>query len=175
MEGNIQAEKKIQLTKKLLDLAGVGADRLHLAWVSSAEAQRFVQVAGEVIETVKEKGPLDKEALSMRLDAAEMTVNGETIRWLVGKEVKITTDGDVYGRKWDVASYESVMHKELEREYQKNLIYLAIKDGATSVRAISKKIGVQLLRTSYLLADLERTNMVEFTGMDNSIPVFAAI
>ncbi len=156
-------------------MAGVGADRLHLAWVSSAEAQRFAQTATDVIASVKEQGPLDKEAFGLRLDAAELTVNGEAIRWLVGKEVKITTEGDVYGRNWDVGSYEAVMLKELEREYQKNLIYLAIKEGATSVRAISKKIGVQLLRTSYLLADLERTNRVEFTGMDNSIPVFAAL
>lgn len=156
-------------------MAGVGADRLHLAWVSSAEAQRFAQTAEDVVASVKKQGPLDAEALAMPLEAAEMTVNGEAIRWLVGKEIKITTEGDVYGRKWDVAGYEAVMHKELEREYQKNLIYLAVREGATSVRAISKKIGVQLLRTSYLLADLERTNRVEFTGMDNSIPVFAAL
>ncbi len=36
------------MTRKLLDLAGIGADRLHLAWVSSAEAQRFVDVVTDV-------------------------------------------------------------------------------------------------------------------------------
>ena len=40
---------------------------------------------------------------------------------------------------------------------------------------ISAKIDVDLLRVSYLLADLERTNMVEFTGMQDSKPVFAAL
>ena len=29
----------------MLDIAGIGADRLHVAWVSSAEAQRFADVA----------------------------------------------------------------------------------------------------------------------------------
>ena len=72
-------------------------------------------------------------------------------------------------------NYESVLHSELEREYQKNLIYLAIRGGCTSVRDISAKIGVDLLRVSYLLADLERTNKVEFTGMQDSKPVFAAL
>jgi len=159
----------------LLDLAGIGADRLHLAWVSSAEAQRFVEIATATVESVREQGPLDGETFAMALEAADMTLNGEAIRWLVGKEVKITTKGDVYGRSWDVESYEAVLHKELEREYQKNLIVLAIQKGSTSVRAISAEIGVDLLRVSYLLADLEKTNRVEFTGMEDSKPVFAAL
>jgi alkylation response protein AidB-like acyl-CoA dehydrogenase len=156
-------------------MAGIGAERLHLAWVSSAEAQRFVEIATATVESVKQQGPLDGEALAMALEAADMTVNSETIRWLVGKEVKITTKGDVYGRPWDVESYEAILHKELEREYQKNLIILAIKKGFTSVRDISAEIGIDLLRISYLLADLEKTNMVEFTGMKDHKPVFAVL
>jgi hypothetical protein len=156
-------------------MAGIGAERLHLAWVSSAEAQRFVEIATTTVESVKQQGPLDSEAFAMALEAADMTVNSETIRWLVGKEVKITTKGDVYGRPWDVESYEAILHKELEREYQKNLIILAIKKGFTSVRDISAEIGIDLLRISYLLADLEKTNMVEFTGMKDHKPVFAVL
>jgi len=156
-------------------MAGIGGDRLHLAWVSSAEAQRFVQVAKETIDSVTKLGKLDRQALSIQLDAAEITMNSETIRWLVGKEVKITKEGDVYGRTWDTEKYEKVLYSELEKEYQKNMICLAIKEGCTSVRDISKRIGLNLLRISYLLADLERTNRVEFTGMIESKPVFAAI
>ena len=126
-------------------------------------------------DSIKSQGPLDAERCSLALEACELTVNDETIRWLVGKEVKITREGDVYGRSWDVEKYESVMFKELEREYQKNMIYLAIREGAASVREVSTRIGVDLLRVSYLLADLERTNRVEFTGMQDSKPVFAAL
>jgi hypothetical protein len=154
-------------------MAGIGKDRLHLAWVSSAEAQRFVEVAETVIETVRQLGPL--KAKEMELSAAEMTVSGEIVRWLVGKEVKMTTKGDVYGRPWDTDSYEAFMDTVLEREFHKNLIYMAIKEGSTSVREISKKTGLPMLRISYLLADLEKTSKVEFTGTDNSIPVFAAL
>ena len=31
--------------------------RLHFSWISSAEATKFVEVATEVIRTVKETGP----------------------------------------------------------------------------------------------------------------------
>jgi len=163
------------MTQKLLEISGIGDERLHFEWVSSAEAQRFVEVVNTTTESIKKQGKLDADKFELELEALEMTVSGESIRWLVGKEVKITTEGDVYGRSWDLEKYESVLHKELEREYQKNMIYLAVREGKTSVRDISARIGVDLLQVSYLLADLERTNRVEFTGMQESKPMFAAL
>ena len=42
------------MSVKLLELAGIGKERLHLAWVSSAEAQRFAQIATEVTGSIKD-------------------------------------------------------------------------------------------------------------------------
>ena len=134
-----------------------------------------MEIASGVIDSIKNQGPLESKDWEMELSAAEMTINSETVRWLVGKEVTITSKGDVYGRKWDIVQYESVLDTILEREYHKNLIYLAIKEDCTSVRDISKKIGLDLQRVSYLLADLEKANMVEFEGMEDGKPVFAAL
>ncbi|MFO7557779.1 MAG: hypothetical protein R6X10_03025, partial [Desulfobacterales bacterium] len=83
--------------------------------------------------------------------------------------------GDVYGRSWDVTKYEKILDDALEREYHNNLILLALKDGVTSVRDISKKTGLEVLRISYLLADLERVGRAEFVGMTDSMPAFAAL
>ena len=163
------------MTQKLLDIAGIGKGRLHLAWVSSAEAQRFAEVATHTTTTVKDLGKFDPQAFSSALSAAETTLGGEDLRWLVGKEVKLTTSGDVYGRKWETARYESVIDAMLEREYYKNLIYQAVKEGCTSVRDISKMVGLELQKVSYLLADLEKTNQVEFKCMEDRKPVFATL
>ena len=154
---------------------GIGSGRLHLAWVSSAEAQRFVDVVTETTATIKALGPLDSKGFADQLAAAEATLTGETLRWMVGKEVTITSKGDVYGRKWDKNTFESILDQVLEREYHKQLILQAIKTGKTSVRDISASIGLDLRRISYLLADMEKTNMVEFTGMEDRKPVFAAL
>jgi len=159
----------------LLGLAGIGKERLHLAWVSSAEAQRFAQITTQVTDSIKSQGRFDPRAFTMELEAAQMTLQDEMLRWMVGKEVKIVKNGDVYGRDWDVEKYESILDSVLEREYNKNLIYLAIKDGFTSVRDINKKIGLDLLLISRLIADMEKTSKVQFTGMENKIPVFAAL
>ena len=163
------------MTQKLLDLAGIGKNRLHLAWVSSAEAQRFVEVATQVIQSIREQGEFEAENHKLQLDAAEKTLAGETIRWMVGKEVQITTKGDVYGRPWDKDTFEKILETALEREYHKNLILEAIREGCSAPRDIRQKIGLELKRISYLLADLEKTNKVEFKGMEASKPVFAVL
>jgi hypothetical protein len=163
------------MTQKLLEISGIGKDRLHLAWVSSAEAQRFVEIVTETTDSIKSQGKFDQDAFAYQLAAVEGTLSGETLRWLVGKELHITTEGDVYGRRWDTESFESILDSVLEREYQINLILEAIKDGCTSVRDVSAKIGLPLQRISYLLADMEKRSLVEFKGMEACKPVFAAL
>jgi hypothetical protein len=163
------------MTQRLLDLSGIGKERLHLEWLSSAEAQRFTEIAKKTVDSIKEIGPLDQDAFAMKLTAAEFTVNAESVRWLVGKELSITTKGDVYGRSWDVTKYEKVLDDALEREYHNNLIILALKDDITSVREISRQTGLEVLRISYLLADLERVGRAEFVGMTDRMPAFAAL
>jgi len=118
---------------------------------------------------------MDKESLGLQLEACEMTLNSENVRWLVGKELKITSQGDVYGRNWDVERYESLLDVHLEREYHKSLIYLSVKEGCESVREISMRTGLDLQRISYLLADLEKANRIEFTGMKERRAIFAAL
>jgi len=163
------------MTQKLLKLSGIGESRLHLAWLSSAEAQRFVDISTAVIDNVRTQGKFDKELFSMELAAAEETLKAETLRWMVGKEVKLLAKGDVYGRKWDKARFEAILDEVLEREYHKQLIRQAIIADFTSVRAISQRIGLGLKRISYLLADMEKTNMIEFKGHTECVPVFGAL
>lgn len=163
------------MTQKLLKLSGIGENRLHLAWLSSAEAQRYVDVSRTVISKIEEEGSFNPLLFPLELEAAEETLKSETLRWMVGKEVKTLSRGDVYGRKWEKAKFESILDSVLEREYHKQLIRQAIIAGYTSVRAISEKTGLELKRISYLLADMEKTNMIEFKGHTHCVPVFGAL
>ena len=172
LDGNVQAEKKILITQKLLDLARIGKDRLHLAWCSSAEGQRFAKIITDVTESIKSQGRFDFQAFKLELNAAEMTANSETLRWLVGKEVTLSVKGDVYGRRLDSDRYEAILTSVLEREYQQSLIGLALKQGFSSVRDISKHTGLELLRISQLLSEMEKTNRVVFKGHRDRVPVF---
>ncbi|MBN2062584.1 MAG: hydrogenase iron-sulfur subunit [Deltaproteobacteria bacterium] len=57
MEGNYYARRKFALLKGLLQHIGIEPNRLHFSWISSAEATKFVEVAKEVIGSVREAGP----------------------------------------------------------------------------------------------------------------------
>jgi heterodisulfide reductase subunit D len=56
--GNQHAEKRIEKTKKLLDLLGIGSDRLRLEWISAAEGEKFASVIKDFTEKLRSKGPL---------------------------------------------------------------------------------------------------------------------
>jgi hypothetical protein len=102
-----------------------------------------------------------------------MTLACEAVRWLVGKENKITAEGDVYGRPWDVDRFEMILDGVLRREYHKNLIHLAIEEGFSSVRDIREKTGLELKWISRLIADMEKRSRVELKEMKDNKPVFA--
>jgi len=59
--------KRITFLQELLDFMGLGG-RLHLAWISSAEAQRFVQVVSEFTEKIRKLGPNPLPAFSGNQD-----------------------------------------------------------------------------------------------------------
>jgi F420-non-reducing hydrogenase iron-sulfur subunit len=48
--------KRITLVQELLAFMGVKG-RVHLEWISSAEAQKFVQVISDFTETIRSLGP----------------------------------------------------------------------------------------------------------------------
>jgi F420-non-reducing hydrogenase iron-sulfur subunit len=48
--------KRITFLQELLGLLGL-EERLHLSWISSAEAQKFVQVVSDFTEKIRSLGP----------------------------------------------------------------------------------------------------------------------
>jgi len=49
-------KKRMVFMRELLNFIGIG-DRLHLEWISSAEAQKFTRVVSDFTEKIKELGP----------------------------------------------------------------------------------------------------------------------
>lgn len=57
-EGNYKALRRITLLKEVLAQFGIEESRLRLDWVSASEADKFVRVTQEMVEAVKNLGPL---------------------------------------------------------------------------------------------------------------------
>jgi coenzyme F420-reducing hydrogenase delta subunit len=60
--GNMFARRKLLLLRNLLEHVGIEKDRLSLAWISSAEGEKFAKVARETVEKVRQLGPAKKLA-----------------------------------------------------------------------------------------------------------------
>ncbi len=57
LEGNLNAARRVQHLKSLLDQIGLGSERLKMYHLSSAEAQRFAQIALEMTGRISLLGP----------------------------------------------------------------------------------------------------------------------
>ena len=57
LTGNLRARKRVEYAKKILDEVGVGGERLEMYNMSAAQGPRFVEVANEMNEKIKNLGP----------------------------------------------------------------------------------------------------------------------
>ena len=55
--GNHRQVEQFEVTKKLVNLLGIGDRRLRLEWISAAEGERFAQVMKEFVEDIRKEGP----------------------------------------------------------------------------------------------------------------------
>jgi F420-non-reducing hydrogenase iron-sulfur subunit len=55
--GNEQAEKRMEMTAELLDILGIGRDRMHLEWISASEGEKFARVMTQFTEQIRKLGP----------------------------------------------------------------------------------------------------------------------
>ncbi len=57
IDGNKSAEMRVKATSEILDLIGLGSDRLRLEWISASEGMKFAEVIRSFTEKIKELGP----------------------------------------------------------------------------------------------------------------------
>jgi len=57
ISGNEKAEKRIEMTADLLDILGLGRDRLRLEWISASEGEKFAKTMNEFTEKICSLGP----------------------------------------------------------------------------------------------------------------------
>ena len=57
ISGNERAEERVETTKELLDVLGVGSRRLRLEWISAGEGTKFAETMQHFVEELIELGP----------------------------------------------------------------------------------------------------------------------
>jgi F420-non-reducing hydrogenase iron-sulfur subunit len=165
----------MELVRYLLDLAGIGQDRLQVRWVSATEGQQFADYVTELTELLRQMGPLDRDKLGLQLAAVTRAINSPDLRWLLGMERQLTERGNVYHEKLDRAVYEDVVKAAAQEEYNRGLIYEALKAGPSTVRQIAAATGLPIYTISLRLNDLEKTSLVSIMGHEGHSPKFGVL
>ena len=62
-EGNLLTLKRYTLLKKMIVQFGIETDRVKLDWISASEAEKYVAAVSEMVEKVKQHGPLKKSTV----------------------------------------------------------------------------------------------------------------
>ena len=159
--GNYHAEEKMNRLKKLLEITGVSPERLYLDWVSAAEGVRFAQIVDSFTERIRQEGPLEKDdSLRQRLRAAELTVQSERVRWLLGNELNLLEKGNVYREKVSLEESDAVASEVIREEFFKSWLALILEENPMSMREMAALTGLSLGTISTSLTELEDSGEV---------------
>lgn len=75
--GNLEAEKRMENTKKILELLGISPDRLRLEWISASEGEKFAETTRDFTKKIGEMGasPLTTDLGEKSVKAPAKTVS----------------------------------------------------------------------------------------------------
>ena len=166
--GNYQAERKMQMTKCVLEKIGIEPERLYLDWVSAAEGRRFSEIVTDFTNKIKEMGSIKEiKDFKQKISIGESIVESERMRWLVGKEWELLENGNVYNEKINEAEFKDLVKRNIITEYNKERICSLITEKPQTVREISKELNFSKPEVFRYLTDMEnqgRVSLLDFKG-----------
>jgi len=163
LTGNIQAERKINLTRKLLNMAGIESERVLLDWVSAGEGERFSQVVRQFIEKIHHLGPfpLDQQKRG-KVQAVLASLEGEEIRWMVGKGPELMEKENVYHERLSQEKLEEIIEGTIRDELIKNQIIGLVESKPLAATEISQTLNLKLNETLNYLVSLVGEGKIGF-------------
>ncbi len=171
--GNYFAEKKMRMVENLLDMVGLGRERIYLDWVAAPECGKFAEVVAAYIEKIREVGPVEmNELLKLKLKAAEKTATSERVRTIVAKQYPLETEGNVYGEKLTPEKLTEVLSHTLQETYLEKLIEEALNGKSLSPPEIASKISIALETVTFYLTVMWGHGKIQLAGIRGDYPVF---
>jgi len=163
LTGNVHAEQKMGLTRKLLAMEKIDTERVLLDWVSAGEGERFSRVIREFVDKIRGLGPfpLDQE-MKKKLKAIQSALEGEKIRWMVGKGYELTEKENVYGERLSKERLEKLIEGTIRDELIKNRIVGIVQANYLSAKEISDTLNLELKETLSYLALLVGEGKIGF-------------
>jgi coenzyme F420-reducing hydrogenase delta subunit len=181
LTGNLQAFEKIELTKKLLEKAGIAPERIEMRFISSAEGNKYIEAVNEFTETVRklgptpvsspEKGPALKRTLSGLIAAAA----DYRIRAMIAKKPGMVEEGNVYKEKMEKEAIESLISSTIDAEFVRQSIIACLQEKECSCTELSQIIGIDPGSILTHLCHLRKKNLIDVARVEKRVPLYKTI
>ncbi len=180
-EGNLYEERKVKMLNKLLELTGIGAERLKLAWVSASEGQRFAQIVTEFTEQIRKLGPSPvsgknpNQGILENLKAARSAASDFRLRVLVGRERELTEKRDVYGEKIPQDEFDALLADAVEAEFIRHKIHVLTDGKPLSVKTLADATNLNPADVLKQIVAMRRRNMITIDHVEGNTPFYKAL
>jgi F420-non-reducing hydrogenase iron-sulfur subunit len=162
----------MMVIRYMLDLSGIGQDRLCLRWVSASEGRLFAEYVAQFSQRTRDLGPFDPGRFEKQLEAIETALASPRLRWLMGMDLHLTRRGNVFQEKIPQGDYHRLLETAAEEEYQGAVMLNLLKDGPLSVRQIALRSGLPVYTVSLRLGELERRHQARLSSYEGTTPRF---
>jgi len=166
-EGNYDALANMHLCKKLLRHIGLDPERLRLEWISAAEGSRFAEVMSDFAASLRELGPLGREA---ECDDAVVDFRLRALTRLVPFLKLVEREKLRVPNRSEQAYNEFFASDEVNRLFDElvvdrlaiSQILLALEEKPLSTAEISEVLGLSPSEVSKYMSSSSRQGFVRF-------------
>ncbi len=181
IEGNLQAERKIKMLKKLISRTGLEPERLRLDWAYASETELFATIIDDFRTQVAVLGPSplagkkpDENVLA-GIMAAKAVTGDSRLRTLVGREKELIEEGNVYNEKVEQEEFDEVMNESIDEEYVRSRIRLLVKDRPMSVEGLARHLGLDPKKVLRHIVVLRHRGLVALDKIEGEDPLYIAL
>jgi hypothetical protein len=108
------------------------------------------------------------EANKGKIKAIRTSLEGEKIRWMVGKAPELMEKENVYGERTDPQRIREVLEATLRDELRRNRILGFLEAGSMTAKEISGKLNLSLKETLPHLVSLVGEGQIGFEPSEES-------
>ncbi|UCH31127.1 MAG: hydrogenase iron-sulfur subunit [Candidatus Bathyarchaeota archaeon] len=181
VKGNIQAENKTKILKKLLSLTGLEPERLQLEWAYATEIEPFSTIVDAFRNHIIKLGqsPLvgensDEKILSNIL-AAKNAVADFSLRVLTGREEELTEAMNAYGKRIPQEEFDDLLDEIVNREFLRHKIHLLTSQKLLSVKEIATIVNHRPALILRQIADMTSKHMIALDHVEETTPLYKAL
>ncbi len=107
-----------------------------------------------------------------RIRAALRTVDGERVRWLLGKKGALITTGNVFGEVVTEPRYDVIVRKAASIDLERNLLLQEMEEGPRTVHDLHEATGIAKPEIVKHIIALKKWRLVEQVGMKGQSPQY---